>query len=413
MSSLVKHVVESALDASSPQEGRLQSCTLDTKITCNDARWHDNWLNDKRTYRGDNADIRKSLDTGFLQRYAAVALITDGFQSGSTGAPAGSDGGDCMGPHCLGTHLQRLASDGYGVWLVSVTLGFNGFYYTERSADDAFPRMLEHMEKLNAENVGGRYPFGIHCYADPCRELVLEGTRPILVFILSRNHAEGRSIYERIVQQLEVESENLRFPNGFSQDVRFAELAPLLENWRGWDAEPPSQVVQCEGDEMRDVAFTGPEFPMPAPEYLNVVALWERTLGGDFASCGVSGCDQHVYTSDSRVTDPTPFSTQFRIDCARAPHGAVSQIRFELRARLELRPQVEDVWFMRSAQNTLDHPERVFGLDTIVCPTLYDSIRRRASLPDGGWRRHVSLVTDEDIRRHPSIASVTFAVRGP
>lgn len=142
------------------------------------------------------------------ERSVAV-LVTDGLEAGSV-QRRGDEPLFCVpGPDsfCLQRVLVARAKEGYGIWLLTISLPFKGRVYPERGLDKRlFERTSQHIAELRQQPAWRDIPLevkglrkdrhtGNHSY-------VYTGARPLMVFVLSRDHAAGRAVVQRLQEEL-------------------------------------------------------------------------------------------------------------------------------------------------------------------------------------------------------------------
>jgi hypothetical protein len=161
-----------------------------------------------KNYGGDT-DLADAIKVVRENNQQAV-LVTDGMQSRDM---------------YLGVkeQLGKMAEDGWGIWLLELDLPFHGVYDTEMPVD------LNTLQASIEECARKRDPQAqVTVQKNSERLYDYKGTRPLLIFVFSRDAAQGRPMAQKILS-------NVKADPRFSP--RVVELAPLT--YRGIEfAEP-------------------------------------------------------------------------------------------------------------------------------------------------------------------------------
>ena len=417
---VIEHAL-SELHANAP----FQRCALDEALRCDGAALAGDQLDRADTYHGHNAALdlalrRPAATADPLQRIAdpldpfeLSVIVTDGFQSAhSQGGAAGASAAACAAgadPACIGELLAERVREGYGVWIGRVFLPFRGAYYPERQLDDAmWARVEAHLAELAAPNSGwdnvhfGARRGGRHGASGAFQ---WEGARPMLVIILSRAHARGRALVEKIREGLR--HEPTLFPRSAEADVSFAELAPF-EGITGQVAAdgvarvgsgPGIDAVVVDGTtRLRGVALTNARCSIegaadlstagavtfgavPPPPFVQVTASWRLSGAAAEGATLVSPRDPvRVWPPPSGAAPRSPFPATWRVDCRQLAPG-MHEHRFGVHVAWQLDERaLAAEWYMReSADTAYEAPEKVFRLRQMVQPSITAATNRR------GW----------------------------
>lgn len=410
LSKLHQNVIEHALtDAQSINPSvqvyaPFQRCRLDTTIHCDGAPVPPIDLARSQTYSGRDAALHLALrmppvaprpdlqEPDPLDPYAVTVIVTDGFQSASGGAPAGaSPTVACAGgpdSACIGELLAQRVRSGYGVWLVRLQLAFNGRYFAETEIDEpAWDRVLRHVEELNRDPAwnGLRFQARHPRFSTPEGAFDWRGARPLLVWILSREPAVGRSVVAAMRQRLAVERITVR--DNLDLDVASAELAPFDGISALLD---PASIRRARGGGAADAVIVDPatrsssgvagrvRCPMEGVAQVSVAgAIALRGLAPPpFVRLNVAWRSPVVESGISPLTAAIPaqvgpFAASLDVNCRLVPQGTSSH-GYEIYVRWSLDDAtLRRQWFVtESGTTSYESPEKVYDLERMVIPPL-------------------------------------------
>ena len=157
-------------------------------------------------------------------------VVTDGMQAAGPGA-GNTPCARSADPSCIRSLLRERIAEGFGVWIVGIQLAFDGTHYAERAlADSYLAEIKSHVDalKFDPRNLGVTFALksklvlgrdGTHAYE-------YQGRKPLLLFVLARDHELGRRTSSLLVAALR--KAPLR-PGKMTADetVQEIELAPL------------------------------------------------------------------------------------------------------------------------------------------------------------------------------------------
>lgn len=411
--------------------GQFQRCALDEAIRCGAQPMSAAELDRADTYNGRAAALdlalRRPPSTSDpaqrvpdpLDPFEVSILATDGFQSArspASGAPGASaacaSGAD---PACIGELLAARVREGYGVWLARLHLPFRGTYFPERAMDDAmWDRVRAHVTELAAPDSGWdnvHFEARRRGRAGESGAFQWEGARPMLLFILSRNHALGRSLVATIGAKLR--SEPTLFPRGVDADAAFAELAPFegisgevsadgvarLGSGPATDAvivEGTTRVrgaaittARCSIEGVADVTTAGALRPgaIPLPRFVRVMAAWRLSGPAAEGAVLVSPRDPIAVWPSPNGALGSPFPARWNIDCRRLAPGT-HEHRFGVHVTWQLdQAALASEWYLReNVETSYEAPEKVFHLRQMVMPSLVMATARRGWLDQWALR---------------------------
>jgi hypothetical protein len=410
LSKLHQNVIEHALtDAQSINPSLqvyapFQRCKLDTAIRCDAAPVPPIELGRSQTYSGRDAALHLALrmppvaprpdlqEPDPLDPYAVTVIVTDGFQSASGGAPTGaSPTVACAGgpdSACIGELLAQRVRSGYGVWLVRLHLAFDGRYFAETELDEpAWNRVLQHVELLNRDPAwnGLRFRARHARFSTPEGAFDWEGARPLLVWILSRETAIGRSLVAAMRQRLAVERITVR--DNLDLDVATAELAPFdgisalldpasIRRVRGGGAADVVIVdaaersssgvaarVRCPMEGVAQVSVAGAIAlrGVAPPPFVRLNVAWRSPV----IEAGISPLTSAI------PAQVGPFAATLDVNCRHLRQGTSSH-GYEVYARWSLDDaMLRRQWFVtESGTTSYESPDRVYDLERTVVPPL-------------------------------------------
>ncbi len=389
----------------------LERCLLGTDLNCEKKLKHSDYLAAKlynaETSRLDRALLRpvKSADDNpaapppvdLLDPYHVTMILTDGMQatSGAAGSVTSSEpvaaqvacasGAD---PNCIGKLLRARADEGYGIWVIFLRLPFKGLHYAERALDNShWTRILAHVEELN------KHPdwFGVNVKAKNLKmdgktrtsNFTYEGAKPLIIFILSKDHDKGRNVTRDLASRLE--RENLGLPA--KDSISTFELAPYGVS------RASLQKVFKTGDQTKKSDGVFIEKPKTAEDKKDVDWVIEcrqdsRAVIQVSLSLQAEGPTLPSYVSETlRTREVKPegkkkeFPAKFRkklddrgvafqtgVDCGTMLASGTYYLDFLVEVERKNSGQgKEDAWWEKqSAENTFEMPERVYGLANLV-----------------------------------------------
>jgi hypothetical protein len=169
-------------------------------------------------YRG-NTDLVFALQ--HVQRQSGLSVfVTDGMQSGGTYLRVKDE-------------LLKMVQDGWGIWLLSIKLPFNGIYDPEQTIDlNTLGPSIQQCAQQDDPRAAIKYRPGANQF------YTYTGLKPLLIFVLTKDTAAGREVTQRV-------DSNLKADPQYSAQV--AELSPLF--YRGLSfsaAQPVSDYIRLD-----------------------------------------------------------------------------------------------------------------------------------------------------------------------
>jgi hypothetical protein len=398
----------SAMQLNNPYE----RCTLDTDLHCAPPFVTSAQLRQPTLYRGSNAALHLALRRppraprpdlqvpDPLDPFAVTVLVTDGFQSthaafqpnaaADVACTAGAD------PSCLAALLRRRVDEGYGVWVLRVTLPFEGRYFAERRLDATmWSRVTAHVEELNRDPAwnGVRFAAGRPSFGTDSGAFQWSGARPLLLFVLSRDVPRARGLLAEMVRRLAVERIGRR---GTSEDFTWAEWAP----YEGLSAQvaaasradrgPAADALRVDPAGRAQGAFVVPvrcsiegksrillqgavAYGVQAPPPWARIDLGWRLL--------TPPAGELLVPREPLRAAPGAFQVYTGLDCTVLNAG-----RYSYDLALWARWTVDDAalsqqWFSReSADTSYEMPERMFGLADLARSVVTAGVQREGAL---------------------------------
>jgi hypothetical protein len=175
------------------------------------------YFTSSKHYKG-NTNLVAGLQQVHTNGVPAV-LVTDGMQSE----------GMYLG---MKTELEKMVTDGWGIWLFAIDMPFYGTIDSEQAVD------LVTLQSEIQSCVQKHDPNAtVEMNKDANRFYKYSGNRPLLIFVLANLVDFGWKISQDIYSNLQADSQ-------FGQDVKAVELAPLYR--RGVDILEPERVDKAD-----------------------------------------------------------------------------------------------------------------------------------------------------------------------
>jgi hypothetical protein len=402
----------STMGLSSP----LERCLLGDELQCSGGApysiYSDPKTYGKSTSRLDLALLRpqKAADANpaapapvdTLDPHRLTVLVTDGVEAtDGSAAAAGAESTiatSCLNgadPACVGALLSARVHEGYGLWLVAVMLPFQGRHYAERGLDSSHQKRIDdHLAELR------KVPewYGMEVSAKTLQReksgnsfYEYVGAKPLLFFVLTRDHAAGREFVAQLIKRLE--GEHVGRPERLA--LRSVELAPL-----GRGEYRFGRVVRTDKTPAADRVIFG----TPHPDGAALIQPVRCDAGGRTAfmiplqpSAATPALPPFIlenvslragaHSLDRRILEPpqeSPGGFASTLNCELLQSGKFAQ-EFELVAttRIAETYPAGSWWVDFSSDNTYERPERAFGLSDlvhIVQKSVFDSERVAARL---------------------------------
>jgi hypothetical protein len=336
-------------------------------------------------------------------------LITDGMEvaSGPGGSAICASGAD---PTCVRTLLEKRIEEGFGVWLVGVLLPFHGTHFPERTLTPAyFDQARAHVDQLkfDTRNLGVTFAIAGKLGTDPTSggksTYTYQGTKPLLIFVFSREPATARAFVGTLVKKLRTApiQPGKMSPQDAVQTVELAPLAATTTRASRLEIVPQKEQQTIFGDKFD-------------PAKLAELKLQEAArFGGGLAQklwCGANGRSMLYLRYDQAgertvpmyvkeqvvlvpaaglpagaVAPPTPHGDNrilTGVSCGPIHAGPDTELGFTLETQLALdEPALQGQWWSQtgwSSEDAWQMPERVYRLEDIVLPILKDRVTRPA-----------------------------------
>jgi hypothetical protein len=178
----------------------------------------------------------------WLDQAGLTVVVSSGFEPGPLASNSTSTDAACAagpGPACISAALVERAREGYGVWIATLLLPFDGRYPADVPVDVRYLNDVKaHIGGLNMVATGQSTRYAGVAFKLGAQEpqrarglnhsrFVYKGVRPLVFIALSRNHEAGRRFIKSLEAKLSGEPAlrpgSMAFPDFFSS----AELAPL------------------------------------------------------------------------------------------------------------------------------------------------------------------------------------------
>jgi hypothetical protein len=350
-----------------------------------------------------------------------TVLLASQLDPGPITTSAPSSALACRGgpsPACISAALTERVKQGYGVWLVTLSLRFNGDFVARAAKDKRFVAATDaHLKALKLVATGETPRFSsVEFQVGPQQRDTIppdpnlsvfhyRGVRPLMIFVVARDPSTGRRFVASLVEKLKA-SPVLR-PGTMTPDevVQSAELAPLaLPTYKLSAVEKLSSVAQ-EGIDptavaefqfnksTQDVGGVTADSTCGAKGRAWTAAHFDETPGdgvlapfvaaspllrgpigggGDSLPPNVSVCDHDSGKPECAVAkDPRSF--RIAVNCAPFTIRPTPWlIEYGLRRRVAVDERAMENSFLgqQSSPDTYTMPERVYGLKEVALSLL-------------------------------------------
>jgi hypothetical protein len=355
-------------------------------------------------YDADHAPPPDPIDAAGLTVLVTGSIVPDAVATGAGRSSAEA----CRAgpsPQCVTSALAERVKNGYGVWLISVLLDYDGAYVADVPLDKRYlAAATEHLLTIKSVTAGATSKFaGIEFKVGPQSSVPdgdpafssfrYAGVRPVLLFVLSRDVDQGRRFVAQLTQRFR-DDVTLRPGKMLPEDVVHSlELAPLT----------PS-TYRLGSPQL------GPDQGALDPGALSEFRIGQSQLDADGTaidlSCGGKGkgwirAPYTVTTADVALASPmtqsaalrgplvdrlpsppqlgafeaVPEQPAFRVftNCAAlGVRKAPWSIEYGLRRKLLIdRAAIASTWWAQlSSPNSYVMPERIYGLSSIALALL-------------------------------------------
>ncbi len=332
---------------------------------------------------------------GLLDDKAVTVLLTDGVESGAntTREDLEISCGMGAGAFCLRDVLVSRAKSGYGIWVVAMSLAFDGTLYAERGIDLVrFKDVQPHLDTVRARAGWD----AVELKAELRRKQMGEkhdsyhykGVRPLLAIVMTRDLPRGQAVAERLVQEVKAKPHAL-VPASRIELVQTAGFAPSALEWTTFvktnkqpdnareliarSTKPVPGVVaesfECHAAEGGDY-LAGELKVKSAPAMRLPAQLAENVVIG--SSVGPNGHESFLLPA---AGSGQAGSYRVGANCRRL-HGHGAWAKLTVSNGLVYQKSAQGWWHEWTSPDTWSQPERVFRLDELV-----DALLEQAQIP--------------------------------
>jgi len=327
-----------------------------------------------------------------LEGADVVVVVTDGIEShsrttGSSGdasavVPGCQDGADV---HCLQRVLVHRARQGWGVFLLPVSLPFQGRVFAERGMDEAmYQQVVKHVTTLRTDPEWAASNPRVGSFSPKTRSgnanYRYSGPRPLLLMILARkgHHRVGR----RLAKSLGKATIAAKLPTPALR-LGLLDAAPrsTLETWRfapelGIEKRPAAAVahtypasrgkdgvlrysLECDRAAALGLTVTAERTESLSPSLEG--ALSGRALARFVKARPLQAAGALSKLTERRV-DASSGSWQAALQCLHLTEGKTSRVRAKLWVKRKYRKNVAGMWWWKRfhATTTWRRPERMY-----------------------------------------------------
>ena len=342
-----------------------------------------------------------------------TVLVLSGTEPGAKRQLAGTAADACdegLSPGCVGAALRARVAQGYGVWVVTALMEFNGKYVTDVTPDKRVLGQIQtHVQGLKLVGRGDakRYQ-GVDFKVGRQRQLrgedrarstvAYSGVRPVLIIALTRDPKQGRRFTSALVEKLRADPTIQPGEMPANQTVHSVELAPL--GVPGVTLGAPTKVQRGSGDSALD-PLAWSEFRLMNAQSAQSGALAEvqcGNLGKAWLTAPISvidgvAFDDHLTWSITaegpKAMENLPdrvgqakvgaSSDDLQVFTSCAPLGLRAapwtlQYRIMRHVTVDAESAKTQWWHEQSAPNAFEMPEKVFGLEEVVLTVLNDAV---------------------------------------
>lgn len=359
-------------------------------------------------------NVDKPPPPDVLDDAALTVLVLSGFEKGASTAAAGTFPADICkegpSPACVASALQLRAKEGFGVWLTTMNLQYDGAFIADAPND---PRFLaagqDHLKTLKQVSAGGTSRYAAIDFSlgpqlpipgqpPTVTSIQYKGVRPLLILSFSRDIDKGRRFMSSLTAKLRAETAILPGKMTGEDAVQSIELAPV--------ALPTYEVEAVEKAAAGPAPMgQGDVDPAALSEFRFKDATKDQGVNIANVSCGTKGKGWIIVKVGQRPpAAPLPDFLQasmlmrgpksefgqidqvskleqpqganvFRIFTRCEPLGARANpwaIEFGLRRKMGLdQAKADKAWWAELSTDRLhEMPERAFGLKQVVLALL-------------------------------------------
>ena len=315
-----------------------------------------------------------------------TVLMTDGLDVGRGTREKESKELFCIpGPEsfCLQRALIARAEQGYGIWLVGLSLPFEGRVYPERGLDESmFEETKAHLKTLREESgfASGAGEMGVrslHVNKGSGRSnYFYEGARPLLFFVMSRDVERGQSFVDRLTDSLQ--KAEVATPADRLEAVRLTPYQPGRYSFQGVALPAKargSASLQKQRGTWREDSGLQAEYrcsgrkPTPLHLKLGMDTPPKPELTGQLSESANVGLVSAP--SEKSVRPPSELEDQLGVhlsgvNCLHLSAGS-HRVVYDLKVGLEYTKGEGQTWWNEwNAPNTYETPERVYRIREIV-----------------------------------------------
>jgi len=329
----------------------------------------------------NNTATNKTVDP--IDPFHVAVLITDGMEASAANSNSAEPCLAGADPRCMAYLMKQRAEKGYGIWAVLLLMPFKGTHYAERPLDDSqWQRIQQHVSALGQDPFfpGVKFTVSRQGSSTPFTSYQFEGSKPVLVLVVSRDVQAGRAIAnefseavkrERVVQPTNgvytIELAPLSVSTRKIEDVRFAKSAPVKDlslishrKEKGFF----NLTAQCDrgGSASFDVITSESGGPNVIPEGVRAQYVLSRSESGGLPEDNLKSeglGNDLVLRTHCNLINPGQFKT-----C------------LAFQAKLSLDENDKAFWQALSSENMFEAPERLYGLKEMILDVLRFSTQK-------------------------------------
>ncbi len=358
---------------------------------------------DRQRYKGMTSPLATVLETpaadpSVAQRPKAQVFekrinvfITDGLESGSPLVGATQGGSAIPGPNVfrLRDAINERIKDGFGAWVLTISLPFNGRVIPERGlGQELFKRAQSHLQQVALDPAYAGIPMEAKDLVRPERDGTQHyqyiGPRPIVLIVLTQDIELGRSYVSALKTRLD--NERVSQPANMVEAVEFAphDVQSFVFNRLTTTISRGDRTHFMRIAERREESGMVGRYECrgPASGRVELAAFVARKSDVKLPAGLKQTLEARLtpQTTDSgAVTAPSPLGQgrfAVEIDCAKIANDATFEV--ELTSGVVASDGASGWWHRWSAPNPYEMPEKVYGLADFVQGVLSAQVRAPA-----------------------------------
>jgi hypothetical protein len=329
-----------------------------------------------------NTATNKTADP--IDPYRVAVLITDGIQASAANSNSAEPCLAGADPRCMAYLMKQRAENGFGIWAILLLMPFKGTHHAERPLDDSqWQRIQQHVSALSQDPFfqGVKFTVSRQGSSTPFTSYQFEGSKPVLVLVVSRDIQAGRAITNEFSEA--VKRERVVQPSG---GVYTMELAPLsvaarkIEDVRFSKSVPTQDLslishkkdkgffnlaVECDrgGNASFDVITSESGGSNVVPD--GVLAQYA------LARSGTGGLPE----DNLKIVRGQGNTLVLKVNCDRITPGKFKTC-LALQAALSVEETNNVFWRSLSADNMYEAPERLYGLKEMILDVLTSTTQK-------------------------------------